>query len=270
MLMLLLVALIILLTLNRYAFVNGNPAVNVDPMGLSAERGNNPYGDIYRAYFGSEYHTISADNIYKYAKANNKQMVLIDAFGKIIGYLPSIFSITEGISYNIPLPFNGNISFSVVANGGNGVLNTSAIYSDQIELAKTFSFGTEGAQIIASNEGATMKLEYSCNINEYTNISASISSLPGTSLSAEYSITTECGDNNSVTTSMGITYYNEPQPPKSKGQRHVSLNMSSDASTTAVLVCMGFAAVAAMGVAGGIAVGSAGRMKAPVKCDLKD
>ena len=27
------------LTLNRYAFVNGNPAVNVDPLGLSAERG---------------------------------------------------------------------------------------------------------------------------------------------------------------------------------------------------------------------------------------
>ncbi len=27
------------LSLNRYAFVNGNPAVNVDPLGLSAERG---------------------------------------------------------------------------------------------------------------------------------------------------------------------------------------------------------------------------------------
>ena len=28
------------LTLNRYSYVNGNPAVNVDPLGLSAERGN--------------------------------------------------------------------------------------------------------------------------------------------------------------------------------------------------------------------------------------
>ena len=232
-------------TLNRYAFVNGNPAVNVDPMGLSAERGNNPYGDIYRAYFGSEYHTISADNIYKYAKANNKQMVLIDAFGKIIGYLPSILSITEGMSYNIPLPFNGNASFSVVANGGNGDINISAICSDQIELAKTFSFRTEGAQITYSDSDIVMGIEYSCDINEYTNISASVSVIPKTSLSAEYSITTECGDNNSVTTSMEITYYDKPQSPKPRGQRHTSLSTSSDASTAAVLIGMGLAGAAA-------------------------
>ena len=38
------------LTLNRYSFVNGNPAVNVDPLGLSVERGGS-YGqrqDVFR------------------------------------------------------------------------------------------------------------------------------------------------------------------------------------------------------------------------------
>ena len=36
------------LTLNRYAFVNGNPADNVDPEGLSAERGGRPERDVVR------------------------------------------------------------------------------------------------------------------------------------------------------------------------------------------------------------------------------
>ena len=36
------------LTLNRYAYVNGNPADNVDPEGLSAERGGRPERDAVR------------------------------------------------------------------------------------------------------------------------------------------------------------------------------------------------------------------------------
>ncbi len=38
------------LTLNRYAFCNGNPANGVDPLGLSAERGRGPGLGIFRAY----------------------------------------------------------------------------------------------------------------------------------------------------------------------------------------------------------------------------
>ena len=34
------------ITLNRYAYANGNPVSNVDPFGLSAERGGSPYGAI--------------------------------------------------------------------------------------------------------------------------------------------------------------------------------------------------------------------------------
>ena len=42
------------ITLNRYAYANGNPVSNIDPFGLSAERGNliaqDKYGDLINVY----------------------------------------------------------------------------------------------------------------------------------------------------------------------------------------------------------------------------
>ncbi len=289
------------LTLNRYAFCNGDPANGVDPMGLSAERGNvstgkfntvafgngdvvpnvdtiglitemvnSPGWDVFRAYFGSEYTALTMiDVIYDNMKINNDQLTLINTLKKIISYLPDAGSVSNGLTSVVPLGPNGNISYSVNVKGGNGNVNISAVYSEQIKLASTFSFQTNGVGVSYTPSSKNSALRYSCPITDSTTISASVSGIPGTYLSANYTITTECGDNNSMYTSVGIDYYNKSQDPKSKGQRHASLNMSSDASTTAVLVCMGFASAVAVGVAGGMAVGSAGGIKVPMKCDLK-
>ena len=263
-------------TLNRYAYCNGDPASFVDPEGLKGidARGGNPIQqNAKKVYFGSEYTALTINDVdcdkindvdYDNTKANKDQQTLIDTFKTIVSYLPDSVSVSEGLSGVILLGPNGNINYSVNVKGGNGNINISAVYSEQIKLASTFTFQTNGVGVSYTPSSNNTVLRYSCPITDSTTISASVNGIPGNYLSANYTITTKCGDNNSMYTSVGIDYYNNPQPPKSK-ELYSSISVPSESySTDLALVGV----IIAAGVVVGMAAASPGGLNAYMRSTL--
>ena len=95
-------------TLNRYAYANGNPVSNIDPFGLSAERGVKPT-TLEAAYM--------ADHIYG-AKNSDKGKKLDEKFGGWI--LVDIFTNSESLKIGIySKTVNGVTSYAFVNKGSS-------------------------------------------------------------------------------------------------------------------------------------------------------
>ena len=96
------------ITLNRYAYANGNPVSNIDPFGLSAERGVKPT-TLEAAYM--------ADHIYG-AKNSDKGKKLDEKFGGWI--LVDIFTNSESLKIGIySKTVNGVTSYAFVNKGSS-------------------------------------------------------------------------------------------------------------------------------------------------------
>ena len=63
-------------TLNRYAYANGNPVSNIDPFGLSAERGDSNQGQFILVLYDPEEFSMQAEDESKYLKSLYSNEVL--------------------------------------------------------------------------------------------------------------------------------------------------------------------------------------------------
>ncbi len=189
-------------TLNRYAYANGNPVSNVDPFGLSVDsKGNVDAESLYGIL--SQITDSSKDGL-----ASKMLAVTLD---QILSF-KNVFTVSNKLSVTIPIGTSAAVSYSTTAKSGKGKAELSAVISDQLDLVASLSFamGNNGTVTV---DGDTISIEYSYDIDKYNTIAASISAKPGISISAGYTITTTDKYDNAVSTSMELTQYNVPNKP---------------------------------------------------------
>ena len=182
-------------TLNRYAYANGNPVSNTDPFGLSVEnRGSVDFDFLY--------------DILKKIKSQKDSKIATNMLANTLDQLMSfknIFKISNGMSFSFPIGVNAKGSFSVEASCGQGNAEISAVVSEQIDILGSISFDMSNGSISVGDDG--IKIEYSADIDKYSTVAAYISGVPGVSLSIGYTITTSDNFDNSVSTSVEMTHW---------------------------------------------------------------
>ena len=158
------------ITLNRYAYANGNPVSNIDPFGLSAERNS----------------------------INQMESTLNDILDKINSHDIEAYegSILVGLA---------RYYFSVSTTFGNGEFDISKIIQGQYDSLKSLKLSKDNLTISCSDN--EIKLSYSANIDDVSSISASVKIFKTGMLNAEYTVTTKIDDKNSVSTTIGMDKY---------------------------------------------------------------
>ena len=158
------------ITLNRYAYANGNPVSNIDPFGLSAER----------------------------SSINQMESTLNDILDKINSHDIEAY---EGSAF-VGL---ARYYFSVSTTFGNGEFDISKIIQGQYDSLKSLKFSKDNLTVSSSAD--EIKLSYSANIDDVSSISASVTIFKTGMLNAEYTVTTKIDDKNSVSTTIGMDKY---------------------------------------------------------------
>lgn len=198
-------------TLNRFAYANGNPVSFVDPFGLSPEGisdldSNKIYElikkitDKHSTGLGSELLATVADQLLGY-----KKILVTNA------KVDKLFTHTVGQT---------TIYISVEAESGSGNLKISSVVSEQLELLGEASFpiGDNGS-VNVENDGS-VSIEFCTSVNEYTMISASVAANVK-SITAEYKITTSDEYDNYVSTIIGFQHSLPTLPPNKQPSEEV-------------------------------------------------
>ena len=166
-------------TLNRYAYANGNPISNVDPLGLSADDKN----------------PLSANQM-----TDLLQQVLKE------------FSSLSSVSFNAKTILLSSENFSVCylseIGYGDGPFNYEATLEEQLELLSSFSFSKNNETLIISNNGE-LGFEYRYKLDEYNELVYTWSLMTdysSTKSTVSYTIKTTDSYNNSLTTSFEVQY----------------------------------------------------------------
>ena len=158
------------ITLNRYAYANGNPVSNIDPFGLSAER----------------------NCINQLDSTLNDIIDMLDSFNShdIDVYKGSIYF---GLA---------KYYFSVSTTFGNGKFDIASIVQGQYDSLKSMNWSKGDFSVSCSSD--YVKIAYSKSIDDVSSISASVRLSKTRTINAEYTVTTKIDDKNSVSTTIGV------------------------------------------------------------------
>ena len=187
-------------TLNRYAYANGNPVSNIDPFGLAAEERGNAQYDILQYIMRN----ITFSNKLKKSKK--------------IGYGKVVY-------------------FSMKKSSGTGNIDFESVFDEQIELLNTMSIAGDNVSYSFSQDGA-IGVGWSTEINEQNSISTSISGIPGLYTEYEYTITTKLKNDTTVSTTFGLKDNSDQnnKPPSLPQVDTASDNLGMKLALSALLI----------------------------------
>ena len=235
------------LTLNRYAYCNGDPVNGIDPLGLSKERGdqldlNSIYNILNQISDKSDYNAA----LKALSGILDQMMLFKDNFVISAGENP----------ISIYLGLNTILTYSTNVSHGSGNINLSAVFSDQLDIAASFSFETSDYFAITMDENE-IGIEYSTAIDEYTSITASVSTVPFVFVSAAYTISTTDKYDNTVSSTWELTQFNSPiKPPSNETKQETNSDLLQTAGK--VVVAAGATVVLVAAVAETVATLGAG------------
>ena len=219
-------------TMNRYAYANANPAMNVDPLGLSADNwSSDPMKEIFDAL--------------RLIRDSNDPDALSKLFSSVLEevlHIQDLFTFVNDKKFEIKV---GSTTFfcSMKTVFGDGFINIEDKASVNMEILNSMSFSKSDSCF--SNEKTKdggIILKFSYDIDDYTSITATISSNLINSLSASYTVTTADSDNNSITTSIGFNHVvtNIPQTTSTGMKPHEAYSVYS------TIIVVGLAGIAAV------------------------
>ena len=179
-------------TLNRYAYANGNPVSNIDPLGLSADE---------RVFDKDSLFNIMA-NMSKTHDQSLASELLTLTINQLLNF-KNIFAVSTEASFKIPVGNGATIFYSNSVKSGSGNLEVSSVISDQLELLGSMSFSLSDNMKVLIKGETGFEVEYSNQVDDYTTVAVSMSGMINT-LSATYTVTTTDTYDNSVSTSVGF------------------------------------------------------------------
>lgn len=184
-------------TLNRFAYANGNPVSLVDPFGLcpNGKDGidSDKLSELIKKFkdkpgtgFESELLAMVVDQL-----LNFKKILIANARVDQICY----FNVGTTTMY-----------ISVEAGSGSGNIEISSVVSEQLELIGEVSFPMGDNECVSVGTDGNISIGCCVSVDEYTAISASIAANIDLSITAEYTITTSDEHNNYVSTIIGLNH----------------------------------------------------------------
>ena len=160
-------------TLNRYAYANGNPVSNVDPFGLSVERGEISKEDL-DIFLGVLRNLIIFSKNHKLAE----------------------FKIDVGC-----LTYYQNISLTL---GGTSInVDIDSLLEGQLNMSMTFDI-SKGSFTQKIGSEIYWGYDYSVKIDNYNSVSASVWVNKDATVGAEYNISTSYTDGTTLSTAIGL------------------------------------------------------------------
>ena len=206
-------------TLNRFAYANGNPVSFVDPFGLSP--------DINQSFDSKLLFEILKNIKSKEDTALSSEM-LAAVLDQLLNFR-HILKVSQKMTVNMRISPNTTVTFSSSASSGYGNLEIEAVISEQLELAGSFSFPVGDNGSVSVHNDGSVYIECSSDIDEHTSISAAISAnCKEMSISAGYSITTSDNQGNFISTSIEVTHKMRPLIPPKSQKKHQNNGLVSD------------------------------------------
>jgi len=223
------------ITLNRFAYANGNPVSFVDPFGLSAERSGGILSQattVWRYEGKCSQNDLRLQIVFDLLESdiNNNNGSASKATKTILDWLfqyKHMFGIECSTSISVPVGLSTTMTYTNQVELGCNNINAEEILIYQLELLDSIIIENDACSLEIDRNGF-VQIKYAANIDDRTSLEFSVGVNMDMSISATYSVQTTVGRNGCVTTDIGFNYKQQNKLPDNANSAAKSLSSTND------------------------------------------